>query len=145
MTTTIRTILAEPTGAATPPPGPPPPYDPDHLVSAEAAGEGALRVRVVRDGQVLADSTRPLLVHEDGLPVRYYLPPEDVRLDLLSPSDTRTTCPYKGVAAYWSLPDAPDIAWAYHEPLAAVTLIKDHLCFIGTESDIEPGEALAVN
>ncbi|GAA0581601.1 DUF427 domain-containing protein [Streptomyces crystallinus] len=137
MTTTqmTYTILAEPTGAATPPPGPPPPYDPEHRVSAEAAGEDALRVRVLWEGQVLADSTRPLLVHEDGLPVRYYLPPEDVRLDLLSPSDTRTTCPYKGVAAYWSLPEAPDIAWAYHEPLAAVALIKDHLCFIGPAAD----------
>ncbi|MFK8906005.1 DUF427 domain-containing protein [Streptomyces sp. YS-3] len=134
--TTTHTILAEPTGAATPPPGPPPPFDPDHLVTAEAAGEGALRVRVLWGGQVLADSTRPLLVREDGLPVRYYLPPEDVRTDLLSPSPTRTTCPYKGVAAYWSLPDAPDMAWAYHEPLAAVALIKDHLCFIGTVTEI---------
>ncbi|MFD9484011.1 DUF427 domain-containing protein [Streptomyces sp. NPDC059991] len=124
--------------------------DPDHAVTAE---EGSVRVRVLWDGQVLADSTRPLLVRETGLPVRYYLPAQDVRLDLLAPSGTRTTCPYKGVASYWSLPDAPDIAWSYHEPLAAVSLIKDHLCFIGTESDAESdtesgtasGETLAVN
>lgn len=48
-------------------------------------------VKVVVGGEVVADSTRPLLLLEGALPVRYYIPPEDVRVDLLEPSDTSTT------------------------------------------------------
>ncbi|WP_411141834.1 DUF427 domain-containing protein [Streptomyces sp. x-80] len=92
--------------------------------------QGTERVRVVRDGQLLADSRRPLLLSETGYPVRYYLPPEDVRTELLTPSATHTVCPFKGTASYWSLPGGPeDIAWAYPEPNPQVAQIKDHLCF----------------
>ncbi|GAA3485614.1 hypothetical protein GCM10018966_101470 [Streptomyces yanii] len=44
-------------------------------------------------------------------------------------SDTRTYCPFKGDASYWSLPDAPDLAWAYLDPKPELAEIKDHLCF----------------
>ncbi|MFD9870259.1 DUF427 domain-containing protein [Streptomyces niveus] len=101
-----------------------------HTITVE---QGTEHVRVVRDGQVVADSHRPLLLHETGLPVRYYLPPQDVRTDLLSPSDTTTHCPFKGDASYWSLPDAPDLVWAYPEPKDEVAEIKDHFCFYETE------------
>ena len=63
-------------------------------------------MRVELDGKVLAESDRPTLVFETNLPVRYYLPREDVRVDL-RPSDTRTICAYKGVASYWSVGDQP--------------------------------------
>src|SRR5436190_1968293 len=56
-------------------------------------------VRVQRDGTVLAESSRPSLLFETGLPVRFYLPPEDVRFDRLRPSGARTTCAYKGIAS----------------------------------------------
>ena len=59
-------------------------------------------VRVTLNGEVVADSERPLLLFETGLPTRYYLPPQDVRLDLLRQSPTVTQCPYKGVATTWS-------------------------------------------
>ncbi|MCX4548007.1 DUF427 domain-containing protein [Streptomyces sp. NBC_01500] len=101
-----------------------------HRITVE---QGTDHVRVVREGQVLAESRRPLLLHETGLPVRYYLPPEDVRTELLTPSDTRTHCPFKGDASYWSLPGAADLVWAYPEPLAQVAEIKDHFCFYDTE------------
>ncbi|GGX21388.1 hypothetical protein GCM10010297_48550 [Streptomyces malachitofuscus] len=91
-------------------------------------------VRVVHGGQVLADSDRALVLHETGCPPRYYIPPEDVRLDLLTPSDTRTHCPFKGDASYWSLPDAADLVWAYPEPKADVAAIKGHLCFYEVEA-----------
>lgn len=90
-------------------------------------------VRVVRDGQVLAESDRPLLLRETGCPERYYIPPEDVRLDLLTPSGTQTYCPFKGTASYWSLPGAADLVWAYPDPKPAVAGIKDHLCFYDVE------------
>ncbi|MEV0276883.1 DUF427 domain-containing protein [Streptomyces sp. NPDC050610] len=98
--------------------------------------QGAERVRVVHDGQVLADSSRPLLLHETGLPVRYYLPPEDVRTELLTPSETHTYCPFKGTASYWSLDGGPrDLVWAYPEPKDGVARIKDHYCFYEVELD----------
>lgn len=100
---------------------------PGHRIEIQ---EGSEHVRVERDGQVLADSHRPLLLFETGYPVRYYLPPEDVRTDLLTPSDSRTHCPFKGTASYWSPPGGPaDLVWAYPDPKQEVAAIKDHLCF----------------
>lgn len=103
-----------------------------HTITVE---EGTDHVRVTHQGQVLADSSRPLLLRETGYPVRYYLPPEDVRTDLLAPSETRTTCPFKGVAAYWSLADgsAEDVAWSYPEPKELVSPIEGRLCFAEVE------------
>lgn len=96
--------------------------------------QGTEHVRVVKDGQVLAESRRPLVLRETGCPPRYYLPPEDVRTDLLTPSDTRTHCPFKGDAGYWSVPGAADLVWAYAEPISDVAAIKDHFCFYDTET-----------
>ncbi|MFJ8888568.1 DUF427 domain-containing protein [Streptomyces sp. NPDC102402] len=96
-------------------------------------GQAAVHVRAVHDGQVLAESRRPLVLRETGCPDRYYLPPEDVRTELLTPSDTRTHCPFKGDASYWSLPGAADLVWAYPEPKEQVAAIKGHFCFYSTE------------
>ncbi|MFG3096363.1 DUF427 domain-containing protein [Streptomyces sp. NPDC048202] len=101
-----------------------------HTITIE---EGEQHVRVVHDGQVLAETDRPLVLHETGCPPRYYLPAEDVRLDLLTPSDTHTDCPFKGTASYWSVPDAPDLVWAYPDPKPEVARIKDHYCFYAPE------------
>ncbi|MEV0125204.1 DUF427 domain-containing protein [Streptomyces sp. NPDC050703] len=106
-----------------------------HRITVE---RGTQHVRVVHEGQVVAESGRPLLLHETGCPVRYYLPPEDVRTDLLTPSDTTTYCPFKGTASYWSLPGSADTVWAYREPKPDVAGIKDHFCFYETDVT-EPG------
>ncbi|MET8679313.1 DUF427 domain-containing protein [Streptomyces sp. NPDC004647] len=105
------------------------------------AAPGSQHVRVEIDGRVVAESSRPVLVHETGLPVRYYLPPEDVALELLEPTTTRTHCPYKGDASYWSYRDGSgrvrtDVVWSYPDPLPEVALIKDHLSFYDTAADI---------
>lgn len=105
-----------------------------HKITIE---QGTDLVRVVREGQVVAESSRPLLLRETGYPVRYYLPPEDVRTSLLTPSDTTTYCPFKGTASYWSLPGADggkDAVWGYPEPKEAVAQIKDHFCFYEVEA-----------
>ncbi|WP_335937528.1 DUF427 domain-containing protein [Streptomyces sp. PTD5-9] len=102
-----------------------------HRITVEPGTE---HVRVVRDGQVLAESRRPLVLRETGCPARYYLPSEDVRTELLTASDTRTHCPFKGDASYWSLPDAADLVWAYPDPKPEVAAIKDHFCFYDTET-----------
>lgn len=89
------------------------PRDPYHRVDARRSSR---RVRVELDGKVLAESDRPTLAFETNLPVRYYLPREDVQA-ALTPSDTSTICAYKGVASYWSVDDQQDLAWSYEEPL----------------------------
>jgi uncharacterized protein (DUF427 family) len=68
------------------------------------------------DGAVLAESTRPLALEETGLPTRYYLPREGVRMDLLTPTDTTSHCPFKGDATYLSAPGATDAFWVYEDP-----------------------------
>ena len=61
------------------------------------------RVRGVFAGQTVVDSQRTLIMFEQGhLPI-YYFPIEDVRADLIEPSDKRTTCPRKGEATYGSI------------------------------------------
>ena len=59
-------------------------------------------VRIEVDGVTIAESMKPRLLFETGLPVRYYLPKTDVRMDLLAPTETASHCPYKGEAEYWS-------------------------------------------
>ncbi len=79
----------------------------------------ARRVQVRAGGRLLADSTRAIELRETGLPTRFYLPREDVRLELLAPSPTTTHCPFKGDAAYFSTPGAPDAFWSYEQPTEA--------------------------
>ncbi|MEV0210597.1 DUF427 domain-containing protein [Streptomyces sp. NPDC050788] len=97
-----------------------------HRITVEPSNR---HVRAVRGDQVLAESDEALVLHEEGSPDAYYIPFQDVRLDLLTPSDTRTNCPFKGDASYWSLPDAADLAWAYLDPKPEVAEIKNHVCF----------------
>ncbi|MFG2194073.1 DUF427 domain-containing protein [Streptomyces sp. NPDC048639] len=102
---------------------------------------GAQHVTVEIDGRVVAASDSPVLVHETGMPVRYYLPPQDVALELFEPTDTSTHCPFKGDASYWSYRGGDgavkaDVVWAYPDPRPGVEAIKDHLCFYDTEARI---------
>ncbi|WP_435606295.1 DUF427 domain-containing protein [Streptomyces ardesiacus] len=101
-----------------------------HRITVEPSGR---HVRVVLGGQVLAESDAALVLRETGCPDRYYIPPADVRVDLLTPSGTHTHCPFKGDASYWSLPGAADLVWAYPDPKPEVADIKDHLCFYEAE------------
>ncbi len=86
-------------------------------------------VRVEVGGVVVAESSRPMMLVETSLPVRWYLPREDVRLDLLTPSQTHTVCAYKGVASYLSADGAPDVAWFYPDPLHDALPVKDLVSF----------------
>ena len=88
-------------------------------------------VRVELDGVELARSRRPLALFETGLPTRWYLPTHDVRTELLTASDTRSTCAYKGHASYLSAAgeNGRDIAWVYRSPLREAEPVRDMLCF----------------
>lgn len=97
-------------------------------------------VRVELDGQLLAESRRPRLLFETGLPTRYYLPKQDVQMDLLQPSTTTTRCPYKGIASYWSVRVGetvmPDLVWSYPAPIPECAKIENLLCFFNEHVDI---------
>jgi uncharacterized protein (DUF427 family) len=101
-------------------------------------------IRVEVDGTTLAETVKPTLLFETGHPVRYYLPKTDVRMDLLTPSDRVTRCPYKGQAEYWSLRDAdrPDVAWSYRMPLPESQKIAGLICFYPDKVDIYVDGAL---
>jgi uncharacterized protein (DUF427 family) len=92
-----------------------------------------VHVEVSLNGQKLAESDRPVLLDETGLPTRYYLPREDVRTDLLRPTSTRTTCPFKGEASYWSAEVGgelhEDVAWSYESPIPQAKDIEGLMCF----------------
>lgn len=109
------------------------PRDPFHRIEILHSSR---TVRVERDGVVLAESTAPYLLFEPPLPVRYYLPPGDVRVDLLRPSEKRTTCAYKGRASYWSLEHEADIAWSYPEPVREAAEVTGRIAFLNEHVDI---------
>ena len=96
-------------------------------------------VEVVLGGATVASSRRPRFVFETGLPTRYYLPAEDVRMDLLEPSETLTRCPYKGQARYWRARVGAraydDIVWSYPKPVPECPTIKDLMCFYNEHVD----------
>lgn len=90
-------------------------------------------IEVTVDGENLAESSRAVILEETGLPARYYLPREDVRTELLRPTATHSTCPYKGQANYWSAEVAgqvhEDIVWAYDSPIPEAAGIAGLMCF----------------
>ena len=113
------------------------PRDPYHRVDVLHSSR---RVRVELEGQVLAESARPRLLFESGLPTRYYLPKQDVRMELLEPSATTTRCPFKGVAVYWSLRQGDalrkDFVWSYPSPIPECAKIENLLCFFDEHVDV---------
>jgi uncharacterized protein (DUF427 family) len=99
------------------------------------------RVRVLLDGEVLADSRRARVLYEAALPPRWYLPAEDVRGELLVPSGNLSRCAYKGVASYWHVRVgdelAEDLVWSYPDPEHDALPVRDMLCFFSEKVDIE--------
>jgi len=112
------------------------PRDPFHRIDVLSSSR---HVRLELDGQLLAESSRPVLLFETMLPVRYYLPREDIRAELI-PSPTQTYCAYKGQASYWSAATGgrliPDLAWAYHQPLHDAAHVRDLTAFFDERIDV---------
>jgi uncharacterized protein (DUF427 family) len=115
-----------------------------HTVTISPSGA---HVEVRLDGELLAQSDRALRLDETGLPARYYLPKDDVRMDLLRPTSFQTTCPFKGEASYWSADISGQthdgIVWAYESPIPAAAQIAGLLSFYPTRAEITvDGEVL---
>lgn len=116
------------------------PHDPYHRVDVR---ESSRPVKVTVDGEVVAETERPRILFETGLPPRYYIPPEDVNAGLLTESDTHTHCPYKGTASYHSVEangkTVEDAAFFYPEPLPEAEKVEGYLCFLGEGVETEVG------
>jgi uncharacterized protein (DUF427 family) len=99
-----------------------------------------LHVEISVDGEKVADSRRPVLLEETGLPTRYYLPRQDVRMELLRPTATETTCPFKGQASYWSVELGgkvhDDLVWSYESPIPQAEGVAGLLCFYNERVDL---------
>lgn len=93
-------------------------------------------VRIEIDGQTVADTHSPTLLFETGLPTRYYLPKADVRMDLLTPTELITSCPYKGNASYWSYGDHRNISWGYSFPPPESAKVAGLICFYDEKVDV---------
>ncbi|MBV8431589.1 MAG: DUF427 domain-containing protein [Solirubrobacterales bacterium] len=109
--------------------------DPYHRIDLRPSSS---QVRISLDGELLAESSRPLALFESNLPVRWYLPVSDVVAEL-QPSDKTTVCPYKGFASYYSvdLPGGEDLVWYYPDPLAEAAPIAGLVCFYNERVDLE--------
>jgi uncharacterized protein (DUF427 family) len=96
-------------------------------------------LRVVINGETVAETTRARFLYETGSITRYYIPQEDIRMDLLQPTDLQTSCPYKGTCTYWALrvngEEFENVVWSYPTPLPEVADIKELLCFYNEKVD----------
>jgi uncharacterized protein (DUF427 family) len=97
-------------------------------------------VRIEVGGQTIADTRRPHLLFETWLPTRFYIPPEDVRMDYLRETRFSTQCPYKGTARYWSVTVGDqvleNVCWSYPDPIPECPKIAGLLCFFNEKVDL---------
>ena len=91
------------------------------------------RVRVVFNGETIADSTAVMQMHETKHAPVLYFPRGDVAMERLRPSDHDSFCPFKGEASYWSVSvddrSAVDAVWSYEAPFPEVAEIRDYFAF----------------
>jgi uncharacterized protein (DUF427 family) len=113
---------------------------PQHSVEARPA---SAQVRVVYEGDVIADTREAVELHESFgagrktvAPVVYYIPRKDVKMDRLERTSHSTHCPFKGDASYFSFKGGPENAvWSYEQPYDEMSAIKDHLAFYPDKVD----------
>ncbi len=91
----------------------------------------------------MARTTSALTLQEADYPAVQYVPLDDVAPDVLQPSDTRTWCPYKGEASYWSLTangtELADSVWGYPDASPAVGRIAGHVAFYADRVSVTVG------
>jgi uncharacterized protein (DUF427 family) len=90
-------------------------------------------VKVVYAGHVIAESRRSMRILETSHAPTYYIPPEDIKFELLQQRSRTTWCEWKGQAHYYDLKVGEDVAanvaWAYADPSSPYEDIRDYLSF----------------
>lgn len=120
------------------------PHDPKHRIDVRRSSR---HVVVELDGERIAESRRPSLLFETHLPPRYYLPPLDVRLDLLEESESKTACAYKGFARHMHARTTTrrheDIAWTYPASFPEAEPVQGLIAFYQERTDVSvDGESI---
>ena len=109
---------------------------PDHPITIEPA---KVTIRVTVAGKIVAESSRSLILQEQGYPPVYYIPRQDADMSMLVRTTHYSYCPYKGDCSYYSIPaggaKSEYAVWTYEQPYEAVASIKDHLAFYPTRVD----------
>ena len=125
--------------------------DPYHRIDVRRSS----RHLVARAGdRVVADTTSPLVLFESGFAPRWYVPREDVVPEALTPVDTRTFCPYKGVASYYDIGGVGGAAWSYRAPIDEMAAIAGYVSFEpdrvevtldGERLEVQPGQTVVAH
>ncbi len=114
-----------------------------HHISVDDVGD---LVRVEVDGTVLAESSRARVLREGSIVARYYFPRDDVKMELLVPTDNSSTCPFKGDASYWSVVldgvEHKNLVWSYETPIPGMEPITALLSFYNERVDLYVGGEL---
>ena len=99
------------------------------------------RVRVTFAGQVVADSTRAVRCEETGHGPVHYIPEQNMRLELMRPTDHKTYCPFKGDCSYWTLvvdggkQRSENAVWGYRAPYDEAKGLAGHYAFYPNRVD----------
>jgi uncharacterized protein (DUF427 family) len=112
-------------------------YEEDERILGHAADmyhridiRGTSRRLVARAAErVIADSSRPIVLHESGFAPRWYVPRDDIDESALTPGETQTFCPYKGICSYYDIGEARRAAWSYRDAFTEVGRISDLISF----------------
>ncbi|MBL6079515.1 DUF427 domain-containing protein [Belnapia sp. T18] len=103
---------------------------PDHPITISPTPQ---RVRVILDGQIVAETSRALTLQEASYPAVQYIPRADAAMEMLVRTPRSTHCPYKGDASYYSIAtggrQAENAVWSYESPYPAMAAIKGYLAF----------------
>lgn len=85
-------------------------------------------MKAIWNNEVLAESNDTIVIENN-----HYFPADSVKKQFFEPSPTHTTCPWKGLASYYTLnvdgKQNPDAAWYYPQPKPAAAQIKDYVAF----------------
>jgi len=97
------------------------------------------RIRVIFNGETIADTTNAYRILETSHPPAYYIPQDDIRMEYLTSTTRRTFCEFKGAASYWTVQvgqrKAENAAWSYASPNSVYQAAKDHICFYANDMD----------
>lgn len=118
-----------------------------YVVSSESAGR---HIRAEINGKTLVDSRNALILYETRHAPVYYFPKEDINMAMLSPTEHRTHCPFKGDASYWTVAAGDhvleNIAWSYEDPYPGAAAISGYIAFYADEIETwwEDGECITL-
>jgi uncharacterized protein (DUF427 family) len=96
-------------------------------------------LKIVFNGEIIAETTRGFRVLETSHPPVYYFPPSDVRMDFLTAASGSSFCEWKGRAGYYDLrvgeSRVVNAAWFYPNPTQSFAAIKDYIAFYPSKMD----------